>query len=113
MWEEPTLHPYPYFNPFTGATHYPDGTREICSGPNNDKCRIIGGNVANNWWGDDERTKNPYPPKLSMDSLHQKPDIKKGLKQNEFDGLYHDWDAEGEPRFFPEGQEVGGVNNWS
>ena len=71
-WEEPTLHPYPVFNAYTGATHNPDGTREVCSGPNNDKCRTVGGNIVNNWWGGDEKTKNPYPPTLSMGSLAAK-----------------------------------------
>jgi len=65
-WEEPTLHPYPVFNAYTGATHNPDGTREICTGTNLDNCRTVGGNIANNMWGDKPETKYPYPPVLSM-----------------------------------------------
>jgi hypothetical protein len=63
IWEEPTLHSYPYFNPFTGATHNVDGSRTVCNGAENDDCRTITTkSVIDNWWGNDPRTANPYPP---------------------------------------------------
>lgn len=58
IWEEPTLHEYPYFNPFTGAVHNVDGSRTLEDGRT-----ITSQPLIDNWWGNDPRTAGPYPPK--------------------------------------------------
>jgi len=43
--------------------HNLDGSRTVCTGRDLENCRVVNQKtVLDNWWGNDPRTANPYPP---------------------------------------------------
>ena len=68
IWEEPTLHEYPYFNPYTGAVHNVDGSRTY---PLEGDKTITSQPLIDFMYGSDPKTAGPYPPKKQVASLAQ------------------------------------------